>query len=180
MDDEEPGALPGEEPRILPESAPVPAAPMGRRFWAVMALIGVLILLIIYAQVQGVTRPIAVNLTGSSWELTSYADTEGRIIPAPAGAEVNLSFGPAGTTTLTGYAACTWYSYTYHQVNSTALHLTNGTPPVMFCSDPKNMQAASAYRCDLENTSSVRFRNGQLILYDDQGKSLLIFSQSGS
>jgi heat shock protein HslJ len=180
MDDQEPGSPSGTETLSPHEAGPEPAAPMGRWFWAVMTLIGVLILLIIYAQVQGVTRPVSVNLTGSCWILTYYSDTDGMMVPAVGGAEVNLSFGPAGTTTLGGYAGCAWYSYSYNRANTTALHLANGTASVEFCTNPGVMQAESAYLRDLENTSSVRFRSGQLTLYDASGKSLLIFSQSGS
>ena len=65
MDDEPAKITPRSDAPVTPDPVPNPAAPMGRGFWAVMALIGVLILLIIYAQVQGVTRTIPVNLTGN-------------------------------------------------------------------------------------------------------------------
>jgi hypothetical protein len=177
MDDEDFVILPATEDPENPVT--IPAAPMGPWFWAVMAMLGVLILMIIYAQVQGVTRPVAVNLTCTSWTLASYADAEGTMIPATAETEANLSFGPADTSTLNGYAGCSWYSYTYSR-NSTAFHLANGTSTLQFCGDPGLTAAGSAYLRDLNNISAARFRSGQLTFYDAADRSLLVFDQAGN
>jgi len=179
MDEEDPDFLPGDNAPLFPEPVPVPAAPMGRGFWAVMTLIGILILLIIYAQVQGITRPVSVNLTGTSWTLDSYADATGRMVPVNTGNVVNLSFDPENTTTLDGYAGCNWYLYTYFRYNTTTLQIGNGTITLRFCNDSSVMQTESAYLRDLNNTSVVRFRSGQLTLYDATGKPILLFEQSG-
>ena len=180
MDEEDPDSPPGADALLFPEPVPVPAAPMGRGFWAVMTLIGILILLIIYAQIQGITRPVSVNLTGTSWTLDSYTDAAGRMVPVNNGNEVNLSFDPENTTTLDGYAGCNWYSYTYFRYNTTTLQLGNRTSTMRFCDDAGVMQAESAYLRDLNNTSVIRFRSGQITLYDATGKPILIFEQSGS
>jgi heat shock protein HslJ len=150
---------------------------MGRGFWAVMILIGVLIMLIIYAQVQGVTRPVQVNLTGTSWMLTYYADNEGAIVPVMNGTEVTIRFGLANGTSIGGYSGCNAYSYNY-TISNSRLILTSGTTSGIFCSAPGMMQAESAYIHDLENTSTIRFRSGHLYLYDTAEKPLLIFEQN--
>jgi len=177
MDDEDLVILPGTEDPEKP--VPTPAAPMGLWFWAVMAMLGVLILMIIYAQVQGVTRPISVKLTGTSWTLASYADAKGSLTPVSGGMEANLSFGPADTSTLNGYVGCTWYSDTYSQ-NATAFRLANGTSTLRFCGDPGLIEAESAYLRDLNNVSAARFRSGQLTFYDAADRSLLVFDQAGN
>ena len=110
-DDHLESGTPGPVPA---ESVPVPAAPMGRGFWAAMILIGVLILLIIYAQVQGVTRSIPVNLTGTSWTLTYYESSGETMVPVMNGTKVNISFGLDNGTSLGGYSGCNWYRFSVH------------------------------------------------------------------
>lgn len=102
------------------------------------------------------------------------------MVTVNTGNEVNLSFDPENTTTLDGYAGCNWYSYTYFRYNTTMLQIGNGTSTQRFCDDTGVMQAESAYLRDLNNTSVVRFRSGQLTLYDATGKPILIFKQSSS
>ena len=161
-------------------TATIPSPPMGRGFWAVMALISVLILLILYAQVQGITHPVAVNLTGSCWTLISYADTSGTIIPLPAGADANLTFSPAGRSTLGGYAGCNWYSYSYNQHNATSLQLTDRIATKRLCDSPAVMLAEADYLNDLDNTSKVQFRNGEIRFFDTSDRPLLVFRESGN
>ena len=152
---------------------------MGRGFWAVIILISVLILLIIYAQVQGVTRSIPVNLTGTSWTLTYYENDGGTLVPAVNGTEVNVSFGLDNVTSLGGYSGCNRYRYTYTVSNFT-LALTNGDTTRMTCDAPGVMQLESAYMHDLENTSGIRFRSDHLFLYDTADRALLIFERKTS
>ena len=66
MDDEDTGTLTELEDETLPEPAPyLPAPPMSPWFWVAFGLIGILIILIIYGQVQGITHAVTVNLTGN-------------------------------------------------------------------------------------------------------------------
>jgi len=152
---------------------------MGRGFWAVMILIGILILFIIYAQIQGVTRPVPVNLTGTSWTLTYYENGGGAVIPVLNGTEVNVSFGLDHGTTLGGYSGCNWYTYTYTVSNFT-LNLSGGVTTGTICAAPGVMQLESAYMYDLETTSGIRFRNDHLFLYDTADRPLLIFERKTS
>ncbi len=157
----------------------MPAASMGRGFWAVMILVGVLILLIIYAQVQGVTRPVPVNLTGTSWLLTYYGNDRGTLVPVINGTEVNIAFGLDNGTSLGGYSGCNRYSYAYTVSNYT-LVLTKRVTTTMTCGAPGLMQLESTYMHDLENTSGIRFRSGHLFFYDTEDRPLLIFEQKTS
>ena len=128
---------------------------MGRGFWAVMILVGVLILLIIYAQVQGVTRPVPVNLTGTSWLLTYYGNDGGTLVPVMNGTEVTISFGHDNGTSLGGYSGCNRYSYMY-TVSNLTLVLTKRVTTTMTCGAPGVMQLESTYMHDLEITSGIR------------------------
>ncbi len=179
MDEESSSTGPSAENPPSMDLAPAPPAPMGWGFWAIMALIGVLILLIIYAQVQGITHPVTVNLTETNWTLTSYVSTGGTMVPATTGPKMNLSFGPSNESTLRGYTGCSWYSYVY-SLNKTAFSLSNETLTPSSFDDPGMIQAESSYMDDLKNTTSVRFRGGRLTFYDVGGKPVLVFEQSVS
>ena len=172
--------LPADTPASPIGTATIPSPPMGRGFWAVMALIGVLLLLILYGQVQGITHPVVVNLTGSSWILISYANANGTIVPVPAGVESNISFAPAGRSTLGGYAGCNWYSYSYNQHNATSLQLTDRIATKRLCDSPAVMLAEADYLNDLDNTSKVQFRNGEIRFFDTSDRPLLVFRESGN
>jgi heat shock protein HslJ len=177
MDDEPAEITPGSEVPVNPDPVPIPVAPMGRGFWAVMALIGVLIMLIIYAQVQGITKPVSVNLTGTNWTLTYYTDERGTMVPVTNGTDVTIRFGLENGTILGGHSGCNWYSYNYTIDNST-LTLTSGVVTHIFCTAPGVMQVESAYMQDLENSSTIKFRSDHLYLYDTADKPLLIFEQT--
>lgn len=150
---------------------------MGRGFWAVMALIGVLILLIIYAQVQGITKPVAVNLTGTNWTLTYYTDERGTMVPVTNGTDVTIRLGLENGTILGGHSGCNWYSYNY-TINNSRLTLTNGIVTQIACTAPGVMQVESVYMHDLENSTAITFRSDHLYLYDTADKPLLIFEQA--
>ena len=179
MENEKPEP-PDSELYALPSgSATAPAAPpMGWSFWAVMALVGVLILLIIYAQIQGVTRPVAVNLTGTSWTLASYSDAERIMVTVQGEPVTNISFGPAGMENISGYAGCAWYTYTYTRSNATAFYFTNKTVVQSSCGGDGGFPAESAYLNDLDYTSTIYFRNGYLTFSDVSGKPVLVFRQA--
>lgn len=178
MDEPTPATPP--PPEAADEETPnLPAPPMGRGFWAVMALIGVLVAMIVYAQIQGVTQPIAVNLTASNWTLTYYTGEDGRMIPVPDKIPVTLVFGLNNGTVLGGRAGCNWYSYNYTLSSSRlALEKGSGVTTAMLCTTPaETMTVESAYLRSLENSSRVRFKNDHLYLYDPADRPLLIFEQ---
>ncbi|MFA6363475.1 META domain-containing protein [Methanoregula sp.] len=179
MDDEPAEITPGSDVPVNPDPVPLPAAPMGRGFWAVMALIGVLILLIIYAQVQGVTKPVSVNLTGTNWTLTYYVNDNGTMVPVTNGTDVTIRFGRENGTIIGGHSGCNWYSYSYTSTSSTlSLARGSGVTTKMFCTAPGVMQVESTYLHNLENSTTVKFRSDHLYLYDTADKPLLIFEQT--
>ncbi|HNX17849.1 MAG TPA: META domain-containing protein [Methanoregula sp.] len=161
-----------------PELIPVPAPPMGREFWAVMALIGVLVLLIIYAQVQGITKPIPVNLTKTNWTLTYYVNESGTMIPLADGTNVTLQFGDKNSSVLAGYSGCNWYRYNYTSSSTTlVLDLKSKSLTKMHCTRPGIMQIESEYLHNLESTKTIKFRSDRLYLYDQDQNLLLVFRQ---
>jgi len=179
MDDDPAEITPGTDTPGDTDLVPVQAAPMGRGFWAVMALIGLLILLIIYAQVQGITKPVSVNLTGTNWTLTYYVNDNGAMVPVTNGTDVTIRFGLENGTILGGHSGCNWYSYNYTSTSSTlALAHDSGIRTTLFCTAPGVMQVESTYLKDLENSDAIKFRSDHLYLYDPTDKPLLIFEQT--
>ncbi len=179
MTDEPAEIAPGTSAQDTPDPVPLPAAPMGPGFWVTMAIIGVLVLLIVYAQVQGVTRSVPVNLTGTNWTLTYYTNEKGTMVPVTNGTDVTLRFGPANSTTLGGYSGCNAYRYNY-TITGSMLTLAPGfgRTTKLFCPAPGVMQVESSYLHDLENTSTIKFRSDHIYLYDTAEKPLLIFEQT--
>jgi hypothetical protein len=175
MENDEPDAGEPDVQEILPPK------PMGPWFWAVIAMIGILLLMILYGQVQGITHPIEVNLTGTRWTLASFADAQGTMVPVKAGGEAgaNLTFGPAGSTMLSGYSGCIGYTYTYKR-NATTIHLTNLSISPDSCTGTVAGDASSLYLGDLANASVIRFRSGQLFVTDTAGRPLLVLDLAGS
>ncbi|MGB8308720.1 MAG: META domain-containing protein [Methanoregula sp.] len=178
MDDEDNGHPVEPEDQSLPDPAlDLPAPPMSPWFWAVIALIGFLIILIIYGQVQGITHPVTVNLTGTSWTLVSYASTQGIMLPVTT--IINLSFSAENRTAFGVFNSCTRYAYTYSLYNSTLI-FSNGTTTRSSCANFSDEHSESAYLQDLGNTTIERFRSGHLTFYSAGNKPLLTFGQSDS
>ena len=171
----------GSEEPETEEQEILPPKPMGPWFWAVMGMIGILILMILYGQVQGITHPIEVNLTGTSWTLASYADAQGTMVPVneSGGAGANLTFGPAGSAMLGGYSGCTGYSFAYER-NATTVRLTQFSIRSDSCNTSVAGDASSLYLGDLANASGMRFRSGQLFISDSAGRPLLVLDLAGS
>jgi len=175
MENDEPDAGEPEEQEILPPK------PMGPWFWAVMAMIGILLLMILYGQVQGITHPIEINLTGTRWTLDSYADAHGTMVPVTGsgGAGANLTFGPTGSAMLSGYSGCIGYTYIYER-NATTIHLTNLSISPDSCTGTVAGDVSTLFLGDLANASGIRFRSGQLFVTDTDGRPLLVLDLAGS
>jgi|GEM_PF-1155247 len=169
----------GSEEPESEEQEILPPKPMCPGFWAVMGMIGILILMILYGQVQGITHPIGVNLTGTSWTLASYADAQGTMVPVNEPGVANLTFGPAGSAVLGGYSGCTGYSSAYER-NATVIHLTNFSILPDSCNTTLTGYASSLYLGDLAHASDIRFRSGQLFVSDSAGRPLLVFNLAGN
>lgn len=161
-----------------PDLVPVPAPPMGRGFWAVMALIGILVLLIIYAQVQGVTKPVPVDLAGTNWTLRDYANDTNTLVPLADGTEVTIQFGLENGTVLTGHSGCNWYRYNYSIKSATfVLDKESGTLTKMHCTSAGVMQSESQYLHNLESSVTIKFRSDLLYFYDNDKNLILVFRQ---
>ena len=178
MDEQSP--VPGDgstESEQLPAATPVPAQPMGWKFWAVMGLIALLIGLIVYYQVEIAARPVPDGLAGTSWTLEYYTVGNSTLVPATAATTATLEFDPGNATGLSGQSGCNRYSYNY-TIHSSSFSLDpgSGTITKMNCPEAGVMQFESAYLRNLENATSVTARNNRLYMYGRDKTLLLIFA----
>ncbi|MDD1702893.1 MAG: META domain-containing protein [Methanoregula sp.] len=178
--DLEPPQEPGKEPGKTGEHVdPVaaPAAPMGRGFWLVMGLIGIMIILIVFAQVQGYTKPVPASLSGTNWTLDQYADENGMLHQVRKGTVVNATFGLDGGMLIEGRSGCNWYSANY-SVTGSQIAIYSRVTTDLYCTSPGVMDIESTYMQDLTNATSYRLRGDYLYLYNLNQKSILIFLQT--
>jgi heat shock protein HslJ len=177
MDEQTPVPPEGSpETEDLPLAPPVPQ-PMGWKFWAVMGLLAILICLIAYYQIETANHPAPVSLAGTSWTLAYYSPGNSTLVPVTTATTATLGFGPGNTTGLSGSAGCNQYGYNYTLRSSAfTVDRNTGTLTRMNCPGPGVMQFESAYRENLENTTSLSSRNDHLYLYDRNQKLLLIFT----
>jgi heat shock protein HslJ len=145
---------------------------MGFAFYGVLALVGVLVLLIVFFKVPGIRASAGMLLTQNNWTLHSYVNTSGVLVPANTRTPINAKFGTDGM--VSGSAGCNQYSAPYTTRN---LAITI-SPPVMtemFCENPIVMQQETAYFNDLSITVELRVSESNLNLYDKTGKPVLVF-----
>ena len=150
----------------------VPEEKPGLAFYAAFALVGLLVIIVLFANVQGTRASAAVEITRPSWVLESYADSAGTLIPAFPGTRITARFGTAGM--VTGTAGCNSYSASY-RVKDYGIAVSSLINTEMSCSSPDIIQQEAAYLGDLPNSSIFRFSEKRLNIYDAAGRPVLVF-----
>lgn len=171
---EDPAGCSGDDASGDGESGPAgPPEEMSRGFYAALAVIVVLVLLIF-------THPLALP-TGSpqdpargNWTLTSRVDTGGTLVPVIEGSGITARFDPAGGR-MTGQAGCNGYSALYTTVGS-SLSIAQVTSTKMACGQPGIMEQESAFLSGLGKVSSFRISGPVLTLFDAGGRAILVFT----
>jgi heat shock protein HslJ len=153
-------------------SAQVESTPMGRNFYLVMALIGVMIFLIIFFNVPGTRASAVTTLVTSNWTLKTYADTTGLLVPVTDGTQITAHFGRDGL--VSGSAGCNQYAAAY-MVKEYALTITAPRSTKMYCSAPGVMEQETLYLSDIANATSFRIHDPDLNLYDASGRMTAVF-----
>ena len=88
-----------------------PVEKPGLAFYGALALVGILALLVFFANVEGTRASAGMEITKSSWTLQSYSGMTGNLIPVLPGSDVTARFGPGGQ--VSGSAGCNQYVATY-------------------------------------------------------------------
>ena len=145
---------------------------MGPAFYGALALVGVLVLLIVYMNVPGIRASAGILLTRNTWTLQSYVDTDGVLVPVITGSPITARFGTDGK--VSGAAGCNQYIANY-TTGDLAITIS---PPVIterHCGNHTIMQQESAYLNDLTKAVELRVNETNLFLYDNTGKPVLVF-----
>jgi heat shock protein HslJ len=171
-EDAEPVTEPVASPAEDPDPEPAKPAPMGRNFYLVMALIGVMVFLIIFFNVPATRASAATALVTYNWTLVSYAGTTGVLGPVMNGTHITADFGTDGT--VSGSAGCNRYAAIY-KVKEYALSITTPSSTEMYCPAPGVMEQETLYLSNLGNVQSIRVYEPDLNMYDATGRMILVF-----
>jgi heat shock protein HslJ len=154
------------------EAAPVPPQPLGLKLIIALALVGFLVLLIIYADISGTRASAGIRMTKDNWTLESYGDTTGTLVQVQPGTQITAVFRLDGR--LSGSAGCNRYSANY-TVRDLAITISPPISTTIVCDDPRIMQQESAYINNLQRTAVLRINESSLKLFDESGKPVLVF-----
>jgi len=154
------------------EPEPVQPQPLGLKLTVALALVGFLVILIFFADIQGVRASAGIRMTKANWTLELYEDTAGNLVPVQPGTQITAAFGEDGR--LSGSAGCNRYSANY-AVRDLAITISPPVSTEIVCEDSRIMQQESAYMNDLERTAVLRISDTSLKLFDTSGKPVLVF-----
>jgi heat shock protein HslJ len=150
----------------------LPEEKFGLSFWLVLALVGVLVLMVIFMNVPGIRGATGPEMAKINWSLASYANVTGVMVPALADPGVTARFDRDGI--LKGNAGCNGYSAPY-TIYETALNISQPSSASLKCPSQAVMVQENQYLADLPRAASVRIGPDHLVLYDAAGKPLLEF-----
>ena len=154
------------------EPEPVRPQPLGLKLTFALALVGFLVILIFFADIQGVRASAGIRMTKADWTLELYEDTAGNLVPVQPGTQITAAFGEDGG--LSGSAGCNQYSANY-AVRDLAITISPPVSTKIVCENPRIMQQESAYMNDLERTAVLRISDTRLKLFDTSGNPVLVF-----
>jgi len=149
-----------------------PPEKMGLAFYAAMALIGCLVLMVLILNYPAVRANAGVVMTQTNWTLQSYTNAEGIHMPATRGNNVTARFGKDGR--MTGNAGCNWYAALF-TTKDYAINLSLESVTDIACRDPGIRVQEPAFLSDLSETASFRVSESSLKFYNASGKTVLVF-----
>jgi heat shock protein HslJ len=141
-------------------------------FIIALALVGLLVLLILFVNLPGIKASAGISMTRSDWTLQSYADVTGTLVRVKPGTPVTAIF--AGDATVSGSAGCNHYRANY-TVRDFAISVSTPVSTKIVCTDPDIMQQESVYLKDLVRSEELRISETNLRFYDESGKPVLVF-----
>jgi heat shock protein HslJ len=173
MTDEPPedsGDIAADDKEATPSGPP---EKMGPAFYASLALIGILVLMVVILNYPAAKANAGMELSRSTWTLESLVDSTGIIIPARSGTEVTAQFDREGR--ISGNAGCNRYGATY-QTRDYTINFTDTSSTKMFCPEPGVMDQESAFLADLSAVTSFRVSGSTLKMFNAAGKTVLVFA----
>ena len=172
MTDESFGGVGEALPGTTDDSPKKPAEKMGLGFYAALALIGILVLMVVVLNYPAARANAGIVMTETPWTLRSYSDAAGVHIPAGSGTETTARFDRDGQ--MSGTAGCNRYTAAY-ETHDYSITISDISSTEMACQGPGVMEQESAFLADLEKAASFRVSESFLNLYDDAGTPVLVF-----
>ena len=166
--DEEESVGAGEE-EAQPTGPPDQHGPM---LWVAIALLGILIFLVIFANIPDMRASAGTVMAQQQWELQSYVDGTGVMVQALPHAPVTLRFPQDGIAA--GRSGCGFYAVNY-TTKGYGIAITNLVLAGLLCSGPGVMDQESAYLEDLTASTQFRVSGTSLVMYGKDGRELLVF-----
>jgi heat shock protein HslJ len=148
----------------------------GLYFYFAFALLGCLVFLVIFVNIPAMQASAGTVMTKTGWQLQSYADTGGGLVPAGS-PDITARFGRDGQ--LTGFAGCNEYTATYTTENY-AITINPPATTMKYCPGPGVMDRETAYLNNLNATTEFRVSGTALKLYNKTGNPLLAYSAGTS
>jgi heat shock protein HslJ len=172
MNDVSPEASHDKEPAEANITIPLPPEPLGLKFYLAFALVGLLVLLILFINIPGIRASAGISMTRANWTLQSYVDSTGALVTVQPGAKITALFGSDGK--VTGSAGCNHYSASY-TVRNYAISISPPVSTKVLCGSQYIMQQESDYLNDLSGVAELRISESGLRLFDSSGKPVLVF-----
>jgi heat shock protein HslJ len=172
MNDDLQKTLPDTEHAEGDRTSDIKPQPLSLSFIIAFALVGLLVLLILFVNFPGIKASAGISMTRSDWTLQSYADVTGTLVTVKPGTPVTVIF--AGDATVSGSAGCNHYRANY-TVRDFAISVSTPVSTKIVCNDPDIMQQESVYLKDLVRSEELRISETNLRFYDESGKPVLVF-----
>jgi heat shock protein HslJ len=120
------------------------------------------------------TPTAAETLVSTEWELGWYDDTKGVWSKIIEGSSITAKFSADGK--VRGFSGCSDYITDYQLTDSPGIWFRRPAVPEQVCQTPTGvMNQQSAYYTDLEWSDTYAIENGQLLLYNKDGRKILQF-----
>jgi heat shock protein HslJ len=172
MNDDLQEPFPATEDAEEDSASDIMPQPLSRSFIIALALVGLLVLLILFVNIPGIRASAGVSITRSDWILQAYADTTGTLVPVGTGTPVTAIFD--SNASVSGSGGCNHYR-AHYTVRDFSISVSPPESTTIFCLDPDIMDRESAYLNDLVRAQELRISESGLILYDGSGKPVLVF-----
>ena len=144
----------------------------GPMLWVAIVLLGLLVFLVIFVNIPDIRASAGSALTQHEWQLRSYDNGTGAMVPALPGTPVTIGFRQDGIAG--GRSGCSYYSVNY-TTKDYGITITNLVLADLLCPGPGVMDQESAYLEDLTNCTEFRVSETRLEMYGKDGRQRLAF-----
>lgn len=117
------------------------------------------------------------TLTGTTWTLGWFDDTNGVWSKVAEGSTITATFLNEGK--VTGSGGCNGYSVNFHLGDTPRIYIERPVVPDRKCQTPVGvMSQESYYFSDLGNAETYAITNNQLLIFNRDGRKILQFDPS--